>query len=109
MISPKALTENVEQLDILLTHKLCQMSSAKAFLFPQRSCLGKLGQVHMKGSALSSQSMAESIIQAGEEEESPKGSQMFKGTDCQNKNVNTESMASSYLQISSQPLFNAIC
>lgn len=48
-ISPKALTDSAEQLDVLLAPKLCQMPSVKVFLFPQRSCLGKLAQVHVEG------------------------------------------------------------
>lgn len=62
-----------------------------------------------EGTALSSQSMAKSTIEAGKDEGTPKGGQMFKGTDCQNKNVITEIMASAYLQLSRQPLFTALC
>lgn len=86
-----------------LTPKLCQMPS-----LPQRSCLGQSAQVHMKRLplALAHRSMARSTVWAGEGEGNPKGRQMYRGTDCQNENINTKSMASAYLGFPRQPVYS---
>lgn len=80
------------------------MPSVKVFLFPQRSCLGKLTQVplvHSPGPRAPSR--------LGKKKAAQKEAKCSREQIVKKKNANTESTASAYLQFSSQPLFPTIC